>query len=77
MTGHLLGGAGGIEAGISVLALRDQIAPPTANLENPDAGCDLDYIPLRARPIKIEYVLSNSFGFGGTNGCLIFKRYQE
>ncbi|MGA3016048.1 MAG: beta-ketoacyl-ACP synthase II [Bryobacteraceae bacterium] len=77
MTGHLLGGAGGIEAGISVLALRDQIAPPTVNLENPDAGCDLDYIPLRARPMKIEYVLSNSFGFGGTNGCLIFKRYQE
>ena len=77
MTGHLLGGAGGIEAGISVLALRDQIAPPTANLENPDAGCDLDYIPLRARPMKIEYALSNSFGFGGTNGCLIFKRYQE
>ncbi len=76
MTGHLLGGAGGIEAGICVLALRDQIAPPTANLENPDAGCDLDYIPLHARPMKIEYVLSNSFGFGGTNGCLIFKRYQ-
>jgi 3-oxoacyl-[acyl-carrier-protein] synthase II len=77
MTGHLLGGAGGIEAGISVMALQDQIAPPTANLENPDAGCDLDYIPLHARPMKIEYVLSNSFGFGGTNGCLIFKRYQE
>jgi 3-oxoacyl-[acyl-carrier-protein] synthase II len=77
MTGHLLGGAGGIEAGISVLALRDQIAPPTANLENPDLGCDLDYIPLKARPMKIEYVLSNSFGFGGTNGCLIFKTYQE
>ena len=77
MTGHLLGGAGGIEAGICVLALRDQIAPPTVNLENPDAGCDLDYIPLRARPMKIEYVLSNSFGFGGTNGCLIFRRYQE
>jgi 3-oxoacyl-[acyl-carrier-protein] synthase II len=77
MTGHLLGGAGGIEAGISVMALRDQIAPPTVNLENPDAGCDLDYIPLRARPMKIEYVLSNSFGFGGTNGCLIFKKYRE
>jgi 3-oxoacyl-[acyl-carrier-protein] synthase II len=77
MTGHLLGGAGGIEAGISVLALRDQIAPPTVNLENPDAGCDLDYIPLHARQMKIEYVLSNSFGFGGTNGCLIFKKYQE
>jgi 3-oxoacyl-[acyl-carrier-protein] synthase II len=77
MTGHLLGGAGGIEAGICVMALRDQIAPPTVNLENPDAGCDLDYIPLRARAMKIEYVLSNSFGFGGTNGCLIFRRYQE
>jgi len=77
MTGHLLGGAGGIEAGISVLALRDQIAPPTANLENPDVGCDLDYIPLRARPMTIEYVLSNSFGFGGTNACLIFRRYRE
>jgi len=77
MTGHLLGGAGGIEAGITVLALRDQIAPPTANHENPDEGCDLDYVPLKARPMKIEYALSNSFGFGGTNGCLIFKKYAE
>jgi 3-oxoacyl-[acyl-carrier-protein] synthase II len=77
MTGHLLGGAGGLEAGITVLALRDQIAPPTINLENPDPMCDLDYVPNRARPMKIEYALSNSFGFGGTNGCLIFKRYQE
>jgi 3-oxoacyl-[acyl-carrier-protein] synthase II len=77
MTGHLLGGAGGLEAGITVLALRDQIAPPTTNLENPDPMCDLDYVPNRARPMKIEYALSNSFGFGGTNGCLIFKRYQE
>jgi 3-oxoacyl-[acyl-carrier-protein] synthase II len=77
MTGHLLGGAGGLEAGISVLAIYDQIAPPTINHENPDAGCDLDYVPLHARPMKIEYVLSNSFGFGGTNGCLIFKRYSE
>jgi 3-oxoacyl-[acyl-carrier-protein] synthase II len=77
MTGHLLGGAGGLEAGITVLALRDQIAPPTMNLENPDTGCDLDYIPNKARPMKIDYALSNSFGFGGTNGCLIFKRYQE
>ena len=77
MTGHLLGGAGGLEAGITVLALRDQIAPPTMNLENPDAQCDLDYLPNCARPMKIEYALSNSFGFGGTNGCLIFKRYQE
>jgi 3-oxoacyl-[acyl-carrier-protein] synthase II len=77
MTGHLLGGAGGLEAGISVLAIRDQIAPPTANHENPDAGCDLDYVPIHARPMKIDYVLSNSFGFGGTNGCLIFKKYRE
>ena len=77
MTGHLLGGAGGLEAGITVLALRDQIAPPTMNHDNPDPACDLDYIPNRARPMKIEHALSNSFGFGGTNGCLIFKRYQE
>lgn len=77
MTGHLLGGAGGLEAGITVLALRDQIAPPTMNLENPDPSCDLDYIPKKARPMKIDCALSNSFGFGGTNGCLIFKRYQE
>ena len=76
MTGHLLGGAGGIEAGITVLALRDQIAPPTINYENPDPLCDLDYVPNQARPMKIEYALSNSFGFGGTNGCLIFKKYR-
>jgi 3-oxoacyl-[acyl-carrier-protein] synthase II len=77
MTGHLLGGAGGLEAGITVMAIRDQVAPPTVNLENPDPQCDLDYVPLRARPMKIEYALSNSFGFGGTNGSLIFRRYQE
>jgi 3-oxoacyl-[acyl-carrier-protein] synthase II len=77
MTGHLLGGAGGLEAGITVLAIRDQIAPPTINHECPDPACDLDYVPNHARPMKIEYALSNSFGFGGTNGCLIFKRYQE
>jgi 3-oxoacyl-[acyl-carrier-protein] synthase II len=75
MTGHLLGGAGGLEAGITVLALRDQIAPPTINLDVPGVGCDLDYVPHKARPMKIDYALSNSFGFGGTNGCLIFKRY--
>jgi len=75
MTGHLLGGAGGLEAGITVLAMRDQIAPPTANYEFPDPECDLDYVPNQARPMKIDYALSNSFGFGGTNGCLIFKRY--
>jgi 3-oxoacyl-[acyl-carrier-protein] synthase II len=77
MTGHLLGGAGGLEAGITVLALRDQIAPPTINLDVPGEGCDLDYVPHQARPMKIDYALSNSFGFGGTNGCLIFKRYIQ
>ncbi|MGA2436736.1 MAG: beta-ketoacyl-ACP synthase II [Bryobacteraceae bacterium] len=75
MTGHLLGAAGGTEAGITVLAIRDQIAPPTINYENPDPDCDLDYVPNQARPMRIDYALSNSFGFGGTNGCLIFKRY--
>jgi 3-oxoacyl-[acyl-carrier-protein] synthase II len=75
MTGHLLGGAGGLEAGFSVLAIRDQIAPPTINYEVPDPECDLDYVPNQARPMKIDYALSNSFGFGGTNGCLVFKRY--
>jgi len=77
MTGHLLGGAGGLEAGLTVLALRDQIAPPTINLEKPDPQCDLDYVPNKARPMRIEYALSNSFGFGGTNGSLIFRRYTE
>ena len=77
MTGHLLGGAGGLEAGISVLALRDQILPPTINYENPDPACDLDYVPnQRARP-KSNYALSNSFGFGGTNAALVFKRWKE
>jgi 3-oxoacyl-[acyl-carrier-protein] synthase II len=77
MTGHLLGGAGGVEAGFTVLAIRDQLAPPTINYESPDPECDLDYVPNQARPMRIEYALSNSFGFGGTNGCLIFKRYTE
>jgi 3-oxoacyl-[acyl-carrier-protein] synthase II len=77
MTGHLLGGAGGLEAGITVLAIRDQVAPATVNHEIPDPDCDLDYVPNTARPMKIDYALSNSFGFGGTNGCLIFKRYAE
>jgi 3-oxoacyl-[acyl-carrier-protein] synthase II len=76
MTGHLLGGAGGLEAGITVLAIRDQIAPPTINLENPDSECDLDYVPNQARQMTIRYALSNSFGFGGTNGSLIFKQYE-
>jgi len=76
MTGHLLGGAGGLEAGITVLALRDQIMPPTINLENPDPDCDLDYVPNQSRTAHLEYALSNSFGFGGTNAALLFKRYQ-
>jgi 3-oxoacyl-[acyl-carrier-protein] synthase II len=78
MTGHLLGGAGGLEAGITVLALRDQILPPTINLENPDpdtAGMDL--IPNHARKAELEYAMSNSFGFGGTNGALLFRRWSE
>jgi len=75
MTGHLLGGAGGLEAGLTVLAIRDQIAPPTTNYEFPDPECDLDYVPNEARPMQIEYALSNSFGFGGTNGSLVFRRY--
>jgi 3-oxoacyl-[acyl-carrier-protein] synthase II len=77
MTGHLLGGAGGLEAGITICALRDQIAPPTINYETPDPNCDLDYIPNQARGMKIEYALSNSFGFGGTNGALIFRRFSD
>jgi 3-oxoacyl-[acyl-carrier-protein] synthase II len=77
MTGHLLGGAGGLEAGITVLALRDQILPPTANLDNPDPECDLDYVPNHARKTAVEYAMSNSFGFGGTNGALLFRRWTE
>ncbi len=76
MTGHLLGGAGGLEAGVSVLALRDQILPPTINYENPDPCCDLDYIPNHSRRAEVHYALSNSFGFGGTNASLVFKRWE-
>ena len=75
MTGHLLGGAGGLEAGISVMALRDQILPPTINQESPDPLCDLDYVPNVARKATVDYALSNSFGFGGTNAALVFKRW--
>jgi 3-oxoacyl-[acyl-carrier-protein] synthase II len=75
MTGHLLGGAGGLEAGITVLALRDQILPPTMNLDCPDPECDLDYVPNHSRKAEVEYALSNSFGFGGTNAALLLKRY--
>jgi 3-oxoacyl-[acyl-carrier-protein] synthase II len=74
MTGHLLGAAGGVEAVFSVLAIRDQVAPPTINLDNPDPACDLDYVPHTARDMKIDVVMSNSFGFGGTNATLIFKK---
>ncbi|MGS0753463.1 beta-ketoacyl-ACP synthase II [Roseateles sp. GG27B] len=74
MTGHLLGGAGGIESVFTVLALRDQVAPPTINIFNQDPECDLDYCANEARPMKIEYAAKNNFGFGGTNGTLIFKR---
>ncbi|HUJ02673.1 MAG TPA: beta-ketoacyl-ACP synthase II [Rhizomicrobium sp.] len=76
MTGHLLGGAGGLEAGISVLALRDRIVPPTINQECPDPACDLDYVPNQSRKVEIEYALSNSFGFGGTNASLLFRRWS-
>jgi 3-oxoacyl-[acyl-carrier-protein] synthase II len=76
MTGHLLGGAGGLEAGIGVLALRDQILPPTINQENPDPACDLDYVPNKSRKAELNYALSNSFGFGGTNASLVFKRWE-
>lgn len=77
MTGHLLGGAGGLEAGITVLALQDQCLPPTVNLDNPDPKCDLDYVPNQSRQAKFDIALSNSFGFGGTNGSLIFRRWAE
>ena len=74
MTGHLLGAAGGVEAIFSVLAIRDQVAPPTINLDNPGPECDLDYVPHTARSMRIEVAMSNSFGFGGTNGTLVFRR---
>lgn len=75
MTGHLLGGAGGLEAGITIMAMQHQIVPPTMNLENPDPACRLNYVPNKPQPAKIDYALSNSFGFGGTNGSLVFKRW--
>jgi 3-oxoacyl-[acyl-carrier-protein] synthase II len=76
MTGHLLGAAGGLEAGITALAVHHQIAPPTINLETPDPDCDLDYVPGHCRPVKMDYALSNSFGFGGTNAALLFKKHE-
>jgi 3-oxoacyl-[acyl-carrier-protein] synthase II len=77
MTGHLLGAAGGLEAGITALAIRHQIAPPTINLDSPDPACDLDCVPHTPRPMAIRYALSNSFGFGGTNATLLMKKYED
>jgi 3-oxoacyl-[acyl-carrier-protein] synthase II len=77
MTGHLLGAAGGFEAGATVLCLRDKVMPPTINYEYPDPECDLDYVPNKSRPSEIYFALSNSFGFGGTNGTLVFKRFED
>jgi 3-oxoacyl-[acyl-carrier-protein] synthase II len=74
MTGHLLGASGGLEAGIVALAVRDQVLPPTINHDTPDPECDLDCVPNQARPAEVRYAISNSFGFGGTNGALLFKR---
>jgi 3-oxoacyl-[acyl-carrier-protein] synthase II len=76
MTGHLLGAAGVVEAIFSVLAIRDNVAPPTTNYHTPDPDCDLDYVPNTARKVNIDAALSNSFGFGGTNGSLIFRRFK-
>jgi 3-oxoacyl-[acyl-carrier-protein] synthase II len=77
MTGHLLGAAGGLEAGITALAVKHQVLPPTINLDAPGDGCDLDYVPHTARPASVTYALSNSFGFGGTNGSLLFRKFEE
>ena len=77
MVGHLLGAAGAVEAIFSVLAIRDQVAPPTINLDEPDEGCDLDFVPHQAKPMPINVTISNSFGFGGTNGSLVFRRFAE
>lgn len=77
MTGHCLGAAGGVEAIFSILAIRDHVLPPTINLENPDEGCDLDYVPNEARQQRVDIAMTNSFGFGGTNGTLIFGRLDN
>ena len=77
MTGHLLGAAGGIEAVFSVLAIHGGRIPPTVNYVNPDPECDLDYVPNEPREARLDYALSNSFGFGGTNAALLFKRFEE
>ena len=77
MIGHLLGAAGGVEAIFATLALRDQVVPPTINYSTPDPDCDLDYVPNTAREMELNVTMSNSFGFGGTNGTLVFKKYQD
>ena len=77
MTGHMLGAAGGAEALFTVLAIRDQVMPPTINLDNPDEQCDLDYVPHTAREARVDTAISNSFGFGGTNGTLVFRRFTD
>lgn len=75
MTGHLLGAAGGVEAVITILCMHNDNVPPTINLDNPDPECDLDYVPNKARKMSVNYALTNSFGFGGTNACLVFKKF--
>ena len=77
MIGHLLGASGGVEAAICALSVYNKIVPPTINLDNPDTQCDLDYVPHNARPLDINIAMSNSFGFGGTNACIILKRFEE
>jgi len=77
MTGHLLGGAGGVESIFTILAVKNQVSPPTINIVEQDPECDLDYCANKARPMTIRYAMKNSFGFGGTNGTLIFKRWEE
>jgi 3-oxoacyl-[acyl-carrier-protein] synthase II len=77
MTGHMLGAAGAVEAIFTILAIRDQVAPPTINYETPDPACDLDYVPNTARQISIRHAISNSFGFGGTNGSLLVSRLED
>ena len=77
MIGHLLGASGGVEGVICALSLKNQIVPPTINMDNPDTGCDLDFVPHKARPLDLNIAMSNSFGFGGTNACIIIKQFDQ